>query len=110
VAGHGVVDQNVDRPEALERNAYHRLDLSGLADIRGGLSLGFDEASWFSTVFTAAQMVVCLSAAWFSIVFGPRLLLLWSSAIFRVASALPPSQPRLKFPRPILSRSQSPNR
>jgi MFS transporter, DHA2 family, multidrug resistance protein len=83
-----------------------RLTSVGLADLRGGLSLGFDEASWFSTVFTAAQMVVCLSAAWFSIVFGPRLLLLWSSAIFCVASALPPSQPRLKFPRPILSRSQ----
>jgi hypothetical protein len=52
-------------------------------------------------------MVVCLSAAWFSIVFGPRRLLMWSSAIFCVASALPPSQPRLKFPRPILLSSQA---
>ena len=58
-----------------------RVTTVGLADIRGGLSLGFDEGSWLSTVFGAAQMVVCLSAAWFSIVLGPRRILLWSSAI-----------------------------
>src|SRR5713101_2181332 len=67
-----------------------RLTSVGLADLRGGLSLGFDEASWFSTAFSAAQMVVCLSAAWFSIVFGPRRLLLWTATIFCIASALPP--------------------
>jgi MFS transporter, DHA2 family, multidrug resistance protein len=67
-----------------------RITTVGLADIRGGLSLGFDEGSWLSTVFGAAQMVVCLSAAWFSIVLGPRRILLWSSAIFLISSALPP--------------------
>lgn len=67
-----------------------RVTTVGLADIRGGLSLGFDEGSWLSTVFGAAQMVVCLSAAWFSIVLGPRRNLLWSSAIFLIASGLPP--------------------
>ena len=67
-----------------------RVTTVGLADIRGGLSLGFDEASWLSTVFGAAQMVVCLSAAWFSIVLGPRRILLWSSAIFLISSILPP--------------------
>jgi DHA2 family multidrug resistance protein len=67
-----------------------RLTSVGLADLRGGLSLGFDEGSWFSTVFSASQMIVCLSAAWFSLVFGPRRLLLWSATIFCIASALPP--------------------
>ena len=67
-----------------------RVTTVGLADIRGGLSLGFDEGSWLSTAFGAAQMVVCLSAAWFSIVLGPRRILLWSSAIFLISSILPP--------------------
>lgn len=67
-----------------------RLTSVGLADLRGGLSLGFDEGSWFSTAFTSAQLAVCLSAAWFSVVFGPRRMLLWSAAVFIVSSALPP--------------------
>ncbi len=67
-----------------------RITTVGLADIRGGLSLGFDEGSWVSTVFGAAQMLVCLSAAWFAIVMGPRRLLLWSASIFGIASILPP--------------------
>jgi MFS transporter, DHA2 family, multidrug resistance protein len=67
-----------------------RLTSVGLADLRGGLSLGFDEGSWFSTAFTSAQLGVCLSAAWFSVVFGPRRMLLWSAAIFAASSALPP--------------------
>src|ERR1700754_4249547 len=67
-----------------------RLTSVGLAHIRGGLSLGVDEGSWFSTVFSASQMVVCLSAAWFSVVFGPRRLLLWASVIFCASSALLP--------------------
>ena len=35
-----------------------RLTTFGLADIRGGMGLGFDEGSWLTTVFGAAQMVV----------------------------------------------------
>jgi DHA2 family multidrug resistance protein len=67
-----------------------RVTTVGLADIRGGLSLGFDEGSWLTTVFGAAQMVVCLPAAWFSLVLGPRRILLWSSSIFLITSILPP--------------------
>jgi DHA2 family multidrug resistance protein len=67
-----------------------RLTTVGLSDIRGGLALGFDEGSWFSTAFTATQLAVCASAAWLSLLLGPRRFLLWSSTIFAVASALPP--------------------
>ncbi|MBV8186633.1 MAG: MFS transporter, partial [Alphaproteobacteria bacterium] len=67
-----------------------RVTAVGLADIRGGLSLGFDEGSWVSTTFSAAQVLVALSGAWFSLVLGPRRLLLWSSSIFLIASILPP--------------------
>lgn len=67
-----------------------RLTTVGLADIRGALSLGFDEGSWFSTAFTATQLALCASAAWFSLLLGPRRFLLWSSTIFAIASVLPP--------------------
>ena len=67
-----------------------RLTTVGLADIRGGLSLSFDEGAWFSTAFSAPQLMVCASAAWLSALLGPRRFLLWSATIFCVASALPP--------------------
>ena len=35
-----------------------RVTTFGLADIRGGLGLGFDEGSWVTTMFSASQMIV----------------------------------------------------
>jgi MFS transporter, DHA2 family, multidrug resistance protein len=67
-----------------------RITTQGLADIRGALSLGFDEGSWVSTIFSAAQMVVTPAAAWMSTVLGTRRVLLWTGAIFTAASLLPP--------------------
>jgi DHA2 family multidrug resistance protein len=67
-----------------------RITTTGLADIRGALGLGFDEGSWVSTIFSAAQMVVTPAAAWMSTVLGTRRVLLWTGAIFAAASLLPP--------------------
>jgi MFS transporter, DHA2 family, multidrug resistance protein len=67
-----------------------RITSFGLADIRGGLGLGFDEASWITTIFGAAQMAVTPAAAWMSTVLSTRRVLLWTGAIFTVASILPP--------------------
>jgi DHA2 family multidrug resistance protein len=67
-----------------------KITTTGLADIRGALSLGFDEGSWISTVFLAAQMVVTPAAAWMSTVLGTRRVLLWTGAIFTLGSLLPP--------------------
>jgi DHA2 family multidrug resistance protein len=67
-----------------------RITTFGLADIRGGLSLGFDEGSWLTSVFSAAQMIVAPAAAWLSTVFGARRFLLWASAIFTLSSLLLP--------------------
>jgi DHA2 family multidrug resistance protein len=67
-----------------------RITTFGLADIRGGLGLGFDEGSWLTSVFSAAQMTVAPAAAWLSTVFGVRRFLLWSSVIFALSSLLLP--------------------
>src|SRR5262245_50951669 len=67
-----------------------RVTTFGLADIRGGLSFGFDEGSWLTSVFSAAQMLVAPAAAWLSTVFGARRFLMWSSVIFTLSSLLLP--------------------
>lgn len=67
-----------------------RITTTGLADIRGALSLGFDEGTWISTVFSAAQMLVTPAAAWMSTVLSTRRVLLWTGAVFAVCSLLPP--------------------
>lgn len=67
-----------------------RLTTFGLADIRGGLGIGFDEGSWISTAFSASQMVVTPAAAWMSTVLGTRRVLLWTGAVFTISSLLPP--------------------
>jgi MFS transporter, DHA2 family, multidrug resistance protein len=67
-----------------------RLTSQGLADIRGALGLGFDEGSWVSTIFPAAQMVVTPAAAWMSTVLSTRRVLLWTGAVFALASVPPP--------------------
>ena len=67
-----------------------RITTFGLADIRGGLGLGFDEGSWLITAFGAAQMIVTPAAAWMSTVLSTRRVMLWTGAVFTVASVLPP--------------------
>ena len=67
-----------------------RLTSVGLADIRGALGLGFDEGSWVSTIFLAAQMVVTPAAAWMSTVLSTRRVLLWTGEIFAAGSLPPP--------------------
>src|SRR5262245_24386900 len=67
-----------------------RVTTFGLADIRGGLSLGFDEGSWLTSMFSASQMIVAPGAAWLSMVFGARRFLLWATAVFTLSSLLIP--------------------
>src|SRR5215470_16952825 len=67
-----------------------RLTTQGLADIRGALGLGFDDGSWINTIFAAAQMVVTPAAAWMGTVLSTRRVLLWTGAIYALASLPPP--------------------
>ena len=67
-----------------------RLSTFGLADIRGAMGLGFDEAAWLSTAQTAAQMMVAPLAVWAATIFGPRRVLLAGCVLFATASTLAP--------------------
>lgn len=60
-----------------------RLGGLALADVRGGLGLGIDEASWFSVCYSAGELMVMPFATWFSITLTVRrfyLIALWTTA------------------------------
>jgi len=67
-----------------------RLLSIGLADLRGALGLGFDEASWIPTALNMAMMFSGVFCVFLSALFGPRRILLPAAAIFTIASALQP--------------------
>src|SRR5471032_755501 len=67
-----------------------KLTTFGLADVRGALGFGFDEGTWISTVFGAAQMAITPAAAWMATVLSTRRVLLWTGSIFAIASVFPP--------------------
>jgi DHA2 family multidrug resistance protein len=75
-----------------------RLLSVGLADLRGALHLGVDEASWMGTAFNAALMFIGPFSVYLGGLLGPRRVLLACAAIFTAISiALPfaPSYPIL---------------
>jgi DHA2 family multidrug resistance protein len=67
----------------------------GLADLRGGLSAGFDEGAWITTSFGVGQMLVGLASPYLGVVFGARRVLLWGILLFFISSLLAPLSPNL---------------
>jgi DHA2 family multidrug resistance protein len=62
----------------------------GLADLRGALGLGFDEASWIPTALNMATMFSGCFVVFLSALFGPRRILLPAAGIFALTSAVLP--------------------
>jgi DHA2 family multidrug resistance protein len=72
-----------------------RLISVGLADLRGALGLGYDEASWIPTALNMAVMFSGVFIVFVNALYGPRRILLPASAIFAVISAVLPFAPNL---------------
>jgi MFS transporter, DHA2 family, multidrug resistance protein len=70
-----------------------RLISVGLADLRGGVGLGFDEASWIPTALNMAMMFSGVFIVFVNAYFGPRRILLPAAAIFTLTSLLIPFAP-----------------
>ncbi len=70
-----------------------RVTTFGIADLRGGLHLGFDEGAWITTSFGVGQMLVGVSCPYLGAIFGVRRVLLWGVILFFVASLLAPFSP-----------------
>src|SRR5271165_4795444 len=62
----------------------------GLADLRGGLSVGFDEGAWITTSFGVGQMLVGVASPYLGAVFGVRRVLLMGILLFFLSSLLAP--------------------
>ena len=62
----------------------------GLADLRGALHVGADNASWLGTAFNAAMMFMGPLSVYLSGLFGVRRVLLTSGALFTFISVLLP--------------------
>src|SRR6201996_7984992 len=72
-----------------------RITTFGLADLRGGLHLGFDEGAWMTTSFGVGQMLVGVACPYLGAIFGVRRVLLHGINLFFVASLLGPLSPNL---------------
>jgi DHA2 family multidrug resistance protein len=75
---------------AVLANFDTRIFSVGLPDLRGALSLSFDEGTWLSTAGTASQMFVAPAVAWLATVFGLRRVLGIPALIFAAISLLIP--------------------
>jgi MFS transporter, DHA2 family, multidrug resistance protein len=73
-----------------------RVTSFGIADLRGGLHLGFDEGAWMTTSFGVGQMMIGVSCPYLGAIFGARRVLLWGIALFFIASLLGPFSPNLQ--------------
>ncbi len=67
-----------------------RLVSVGLADLRGYLHLGFDEASWIGTAFNAGLMFIGPFSVYLGGLLGARRVLLFCAGAFTVISLLLP--------------------
>jgi MFS transporter, DHA2 family, multidrug resistance protein len=72
-----------------------RVTTFGLADLRGGLSAGFDEGAWITTSFGIGQMLVGVASPYLGAVFGVRRVLLLGMLLFFTTSLLGPFSPNL---------------
>ena len=62
---------------AMMAGLNNRVGALALADIRGALGFGLDDASWLTTVYTAGELIAMPFAAWFAITLSVRRFELW---------------------------------
>jgi MFS transporter, DHA2 family, multidrug resistance protein len=72
-----------------------RVTTFGLADLRGGLSAGYDEGAWITTSFGVGQMLIGVCSTYLGAVFGARRVLLYGILLFFTTSLLGPLSPNL---------------
>lgn len=58
---------------AMMAGMNNRVGALALADVRGALGFGFDDASWLSTAYSAGELMATPFATWFAITFSVRL-------------------------------------
>lgn len=72
-----------------------RVTSFGLADVRGGLMVGFDEGAWITTALGIGQMMAGVASPYLGAIFGCRRVLLLAILTMFTASLLGPLSPNL---------------
>src|SRR5215470_11562830 len=67
-----------------------RLLSLGLADLKGNLGIGFDEAAWINSAFNVAIMFIGPLTVYVGAMVGARRVLLLTSAVYALVSAALP--------------------
>ncbi len=57
-----------------------RVGALALADVRGALGFGLDDASWLTTAYSAGELIAMPFSAWFALTLSVRRLELWMLA------------------------------
>ncbi len=69
---------------------HSRFFAIGLADIKGALSLSFDEGAWLSTAGTASQIMIAPAVAWLASTIGIRRLFVAPTLLYTIVSVAIP--------------------
>ncbi|WP_245156804.1 MFS transporter [Lysobacter arenosi] len=75
---------------AMMAGLNNRVGALALADVRGALGFGLDDASWVSTAYTAGELIAMPFAAWFAITLSVRRMHLWMVATCAALAVLLP--------------------
>lgn len=76
---------------ALMAGLNNRVGSLALADIRGALGFGLDDASWLTTAYSAGELIAMPFAAWFAITLSVRRFSLWMLGVCAVIAVVLPS-------------------
>ena len=77
---------------SLASNLDTRLTTFSLADLRGGVGIGVDEASWVSTAYNIAEVAVVPLTPWLAAIISPRRGIAAAAALLTLAGAFVPSE------------------
>jgi MFS transporter, DHA2 family, multidrug resistance protein len=72
-----------------------RVTSFGLADLRGGMRVGFDEGAWITTALGIGQMMAGVASPYLGAIFGVRRVLMLAIALMFTTSLLGPLSPNL---------------
>ncbi len=75
---------------SLVSNLDTRLTTFSLADLRGGIGFGVDEASWVSTAYNVAEVAVVPMTPWLAAIVSPRRAIAAAAALLTIAGAFVP--------------------
>jgi DHA2 family multidrug resistance protein len=75
---------------AMMAGLNNRVGALALADVRGALGFGLDDASWLNTAYSAGELIAMPFAAWFAITISVRRFELWMLFVCMAAAVILP--------------------